>query len=662
MAKGSDRLFHALRESAEASGANVVVKRVGCVGMCHRTPMIEVAEAGKPGTFYADLTAAQARALVQRHFKSRGVLQRASRIWTRALDNLLTEDATPQEQVQRFSMSKRDPAVRAFLDKQVHIATEHFGKIDPLDLDEYLAHDGFNALAKCLGVSTGLQPVKVGQASSLSNARDVSCADKMSALRGRQDACPTTSADEIISTIEKSGLRGRGGAGFPSGQKWRVVSQQPVETKYVICNGDEGDPGAFMDRMILESFPFRVIEGLAIAAVAVGAHEGIFYIRHEYPLAVKRVRAAIAELEKRGWLGERLVRVGARLTPSLSPSDGERVAKPGEESAVGYPLKLSVFEGAGAFVCGEETALIASVEGQRGMPRLRPPFPAQEGLWGKPTLINNVETLALVPWIIRNGAEKFAAIGTAKSKGTKVFALAGKIRRGGLIEVPMGTTIREIVEEIGGGAADGRRFKAVQIGGPSGGCVPARLADTPVDYESLREVGAIMGSGGLVVLDDSTCMVDIARYFIQFTQDQSCGKCTFCRIGTKRMLDILERLCTGKATRQHLDELERLAVQVGAGSLCGLGKTAPNPVLTTLRYFRDEYDAHLQGRCPARKCTALIKYEINADCTGCTICAQHCPVDAIPMTPYAKHEIDLAKCTRCDTCRQVCPHNAVEVL
>jgi NADH-quinone oxidoreductase subunit F len=379
-----------------------------------------------------------------------------------------------------------------------------------------------------------------------------------------------------------------------------------------------------------------VIEGLAIAAVAVGAHEGIFYIRHEYPLAVKRVRAAIAELEKRGWIGEKLL--------GLGPS-----------------FKLFVFEGAGAFVCGEETALIASIEGQRGMPKLRPPFPAQEGLWGKPTLINNVETLALVPWIMRNGAEKFAAIGTAKSKGTKVFALAGKIRRGGLIEIPMGTTIREIVEEIGGGVGEGRRFKAVQIGGPSGGCVPARLADTPVDFESLREVGAIMGSGGLVVLDDTSCMVDIARYFLQFTQDQSCGKCTFCRIGTKRMLDILDRLCTGKATRPHLDELERLAHQVGAGSLCGLGKTAPNPVLTTLRYFRDEYEAHLQGRCPAKKCTALIKYTINTDCTGCTICAQHCPVDAIPMTPYAQHVIDDAKCTRCDTCRQVCPHNAVEM-
>ena len=715
MAKGSDRLFHALRENAEACGGSVVVKRVGCVGMCHRTPMIEVAQSGKPGTFYADLTPAQARALVQRHFRPRGILQRASRLWTRAVDSLLLEDASPQQEVQRFSMSKRDPNVRAFLDKQVHIATEHFGQLDPLDLDEYLAHGGFGALAKCLGLSsTGFQPVNVGQASSLSAAPTPATAGKMPALPDRQDACPTSA--DIISTIEQSGLRGRGGAGFPTGQKWRVVNQQPGDTKYVICNGDEGDPGAFMDRMILESFPYRVIEGLALAAVAVGAHEGVFYIRHEYPLAVKRVRAAIAELEKRGWLGERLLGGAFPLTPALSPRERENRVQSGSEAGASgsayasadaeraatgagasdprisqahrelpplpagegrgegerlgttatspppaFPLKLTVFEGAGAFVCGEETALIASVEGHRGMPRLRPPFPAQAGLWGQPTLINNVETLAMVPWIVRHGAEKFAAIGTAKSKGTKVFALAGKIQRGGLIEIPMGTTVREIVEVIGGGVPEGRRFKAVQIGGPSGGCVPARLADTSVDFESLREIGAIMGSGGLVVLDDTACMVDIARYFLQFTQDQSCGKCTFCRIGTKRMLDILERLCIGKASRQHLDELERLAVQVGAGSLCGLGKTAPNPVLTTLRYFRDEYEAHLAGRCPAGKCTALIHYRVTADCTGCTLCSQACPVDAIPMTPYARHEIDDAKCTRCDTCRVVCPHSAIEV-
>jgi NADH-quinone oxidoreductase subunit F len=605
MAKGSDQLFHALRRGAGQCGVQVSVKRVGCVGMCHRTPMIEVAVPGRASAYYSDLTPAQAGALLRRHFPAKGVLRRAGQLWTRMLDSLLLDEAAPQQQVARFSMSKRDPAVRAFLEDQVHIATEHFGKLDPLDLDEYLAHDGFAALRRLVET-----PPDKGD--------------------------PGLVREQLIATIEKSGLRGRGGAGFPSGQKWRAVRQRPDAVKYVICNGDEGDPGAFMDRMILESFPYRVIEGLALAALAVGAHEGVFYVRHEYPLAVRRVRAAIAELEKRGWLGATLM-------------------------GASFPLRLRVVEGAGAFVCGEETALIASVEGRRGMPRLRPPFPAESGLWGKPTLINNVETLALVPWIVRNGAEKFAALGTAKSKGTKVFALAGKIRRGGLIEVPMGTTIRDIVEKIGGGAADNRRVKAVQIGGPSGGCVPASLLDTPVDYESLREVGAIMGSGGLVVLDDSACMVDIARYFLQFTQDQSCGKCTFCRVGTKRMLDILDKFCAGKARPAHLEELERLARQVGAGSLCGLGKTAPNPVLSTLRYFRAEYEAHLQGRCPAGKCAALVKYSVTDACTGCTLCAQICPVRAIPMTPYARHVIDLQTCTRCDTCRKICPQNAIEV-
>jgi NADH-quinone oxidoreductase subunit F len=595
MAKGSDRLYRALHDSIQQTGANVVVKRVGCVGMCHRTPMIEVAAPGKQGAFYAGLKPSLARALVQRHFKPKSVVRRASRWWTWALDSLLLEEN--DENVTRFSMSQRDPEVKAFLGKQVHIATEHFGRLDPLDLNEYLIHGGFTALGRCL---SDLDP------------------------------------DQIIETIDKSGLRGRGGAGFPSGPKWRMVRKQESAVKYVICNGDEGDPGAFMDRMILESFPFRVIEGLAIAAVAVGAHEGFLYIRHEYPLAVRRVQAALDACQQRGWLGDKLL--GAN-----------------------YPLRLSIKEGAGAFVCGEETALISSIEGRRGMPRLRPPFPAESGLWERPTLINNVETLAMVPWIMRQGAEAFAKHGTLQSKGTKVFALAGKIRRGGLIEVPMGTTVREIVEDIGGGVAEGRRFKAVQIGGPSGGCVPARLADTPVDFESLREIGAIMGSGGLVVLDDTDCMVDIARYFLQFTQDQSCGKCTFCRIGTKRMLDILDRLCSGKGQRQHLDELERLAHQVSRGSLCGLGKTAPNPVLTTLRYFRDEYEAHLRGRCPSAKCVALIKYKVVGNCTGCTLCAQNCPVDAIPMTPYERHEINQDLCTKCDSCRQVCPTNAIEL-
>jgi NADH-quinone oxidoreductase subunit F len=619
IAKGSDRLFHALQQTVKETGAEIPIKRVGCVGMCHRTPMIEIVRPGKVNRVYAGLSETDARSLVLKHFRPQGAIQRFGQLWTRALDVLLFDEST--ERVTQAELDVHGPEASAFLDRQVHIATEHFGEIDPLDLDEYIAHGGFTALARCLGI-----PIPGSACGSAASSRTTG-------LAGDGPALPK----QLIDLIEKSGLRGRGGAGFGTGTKWRLARQQPGEVKYVICNGDEGDPGAFMDRMLLESFPYRIIEGLAIAAVAIGAHEGIFYIRHEYPLAVKRVRAALKLCAQRGWLGERLL---------------------GSE----YRLHLTIKEGAGAFVCGEETALIASVEGKRGMPRLRPPFPAQEGLWGKPTAINNVETLAVVPWILRHGPEAFAAYGSKASKGTKVFALAGNIQRGGLIEIPMGTTIREIVDEIGGGVPPGRRFKAVQIGGPSGGCVPARLADTPVDYESLRDVGAIMGSGGLVVLDDTNCMVDIARYFLQFTQDQSCGKCTFCRIGTRRMLDILDRICAGKGQRQDLAQLEHLAHQVGAGSLCGLGKTAPNPVLSTLRYFRDEYEAHLEGRCPAGKCLALIKYHILDTCTGCTICAQRCPVDAIPITPYRKHVIDMELCTRCDSCRQACPEGAVEVI
>jgi NADH:ubiquinone oxidoreductase subunit F (NADH-binding)/NADH:ubiquinone oxidoreductase subunit E/NAD-dependent dihydropyrimidine dehydrogenase PreA subunit len=674
MAKGSDQMFHALAEAVEQSGARATVKRVGCVGMCHRTPMIEVSQPGKPSVFYAGLDPGQARSLVQKHFRTRGFLRRASRLWARALDSLLIDAA--QDTVSASEMDVHEPEVSAFLDRQVHIATEGFGKVDPLNLDEYVSNGGFAALAGCLGahfapevkenpLTPALSPSEGERENRTPRRGDSDGASGSDAVFESQVGKPVVAStrvqrenalplpfpkgegrgegmlssitpDQIISVIERSGLRGRGGAGFPTGAKWKIAKQQPGEIKYVICNGDEGDPGAFMDRMLLESFPYRIIEGLAIAAVAVGAHEGIFYIRHEYPLAVKRVRAAIKLCQQRGWVGEHLL-------------------------GADYEFRLSIKEGAGAFVCGEETALIASIEGQRGMPRLRPPFPVESGLWGKPTVINNVETLAMVPWILRHGPESFAKYGTEKSKGTKVFALAGNVNRGGLIEIPMGTTLREIVDEIGGGVKQGRRFKAVQIGGPSGGCVPARLADTPVDFESLRDVGAIMGSGGLVVLDDSACMVDMARFFLQFTQDQSCGKCTFCRIGTRRMLDILDRVCAGKGRSQDLVELENLAKQVGAGSLCGLGKTAPNPVLTTLRYFRDEYEAHLQGRCPAGKCSALIKYSVLENCTGCTLCAQHCPVEAIPMTPYVRHAIDSEKCTRCDSCREVCPEGAVEV-
>jgi NADH:ubiquinone oxidoreductase subunit F (NADH-binding)/Pyruvate/2-oxoacid:ferredoxin oxidoreductase delta subunit len=376
---------------------------------------------------------------------------------------------------------------------------------------------------------------------------------------------------------------------------------------------------------------------MVIGARAIGASEGFLYIRAEYPLATKRIRDAIKICEKHGYLGENILGSGMRL-------------------------KLKVVEGAGAFVCGEETALIAAVEGQRGMPRFRPPFPAQSGVWGKPTLINNVETFASIPWIVRNGAAQFAAIGTAKSKGAKTFALAGKIVRGGLIEAPMGMTIHEVVHDIGGGIRDGRKFKAALMGGPSGGCVPASLANTPVDFEELRSVGAIMGSGGMVILDDTDCMVDIARYFMSFCQDESCGKCTHCRIGTMRMKEILDRLCAGKGRKGDIEKLQTLAAMTVQGSLCGLGKTAPNPVLSSLKYFRDEFEAHIRGECPARKCAPLIQYHVTEACFGCTRCAQHCPTDAIPMNPYHAHVIDETMCIRCDICRKVCPVEAIEII
>jgi NADH-quinone oxidoreductase subunit F len=487
--------------------------------------------------------------------------------------------------------------VCAFLGKQVRLATEYCGHLDPLDIETYTEHDGFKALHSVL--------TSVG-------------------------------SEATITMLKSAGLRGRGGAGFPVGEKWAVTRGCLDAIKYVICNGDEGDPGAFMDRMILESYPYRVLEGLAIAAYCVGAHEGFLYIRAEYPLAVKRMREAIARMEAKGLLGANVM-------------------------GSGWSLKLSIKEGAGAFVCGEETALIASIEGRRGMPRLRPPYPAEHGLWGHPTSVNNVETLAVVPWIVRHGAAAHAALGTAHSRGTKVFALTGKVRRGGLIEVPMGTTIREIVEEIGGGVEEGCRFKAVQIGGPSGGCVPAALGDLSVDYETLSHAGAIMGSGGLVVLDDHDCMVDMARYFLRFTQEQSCGQCTFCRIGTRRMLSILDRFCDGTAGPTDLEKLKELAKEVSRGSLCALGQTAPNPVLSTLRHFEDEYRAHLEGRCPAGVCKALIQYTVTDRCIGCTRCAQVCPVEAIAARPFEKQEIDEAKCTRCDLCRKACPSHAIKV-
>ncbi len=594
VARGSRRVQQALREALAETGARVAVKRVGCVGMCHQTPLVEVVVPDGPSHLYARVAAADARAIVLRHFRPRGIRRITSAV-SGALERALTDEAW--EPVRRYSIEVRDPPVAAFLGRQRHLASEHCGVIDPTDLAEYRSREGFVALRRALG---------------------------------------ELSPQELIEQIGRSGLRGRGGAGYPSGQKWARVREAAEEPKYVVCNADEGDPGAFMDRMLLESYPYRIIEGMTIAAYAVGAREGHFYIRAEYPLAVERVGEALSRCAEAGLLGQ-----------GILGSD--------------FGLSLRIMEGAGAFVCGEETALLASIEGRRGMPRLRPPYPAESGLWGKPTLVSNVETYALVPWIVRHGPAAFAAMGTATSRGTKVFALAGKVLRGGLIEVPMGVTLRQVVEEIGGGVAGGKRFKAVQVGGPSGGCVPARLSDTPVDYEALTAVGAIMGSGGLVVLDESDCMVDIARYFLEFTQDQSCGKCTPCRVGTRRMLDILERLCAGEGRKGDLEELEHLALTVKKASLCGLGKTAPNPVLSTLKYFRKEYEAHLAGRCPAGRCKALIRYSITDECIGCTLCAQHCPADAIAMDPYNQHEIDPEKCIRCGTCKDICPVDAVTV-
>jgi len=595
VASGSGRVYEALQKAVKETAARAVVKSVGCPGMSYLAPIVEVVLAGGTSFRYAMVQPADARAIVLRHFKPKQIGREIRNGISTMLDKLLTD--MTREPVTRYSVDVRDRPVAHFLRRQKHIATEHCGSIDPVDIDEYVSHDGFKALQKCI--------------------RDLS-------------------SEEIISEIERSGLRGRGGAGYPVALKLSAVRNQKSGKKFIVCNGDEGDPGAFMDRMLMESYPYRIIEGMIIAACAVGANEGYFYIRAEYPLAIERMTQALNNCRQRGFIGDEIIESG-------------------------FSLDLKIMPGAGAFVCGEETALIASIEGRRGMPRLRPPYPAQSGLWGKPTLINNVETYASVPWIIRNGAEAFAELGTENSKGTKVFALAGKVDRVGLIEVPMGISVRQIIEDIGGGIAGGLQFKAVQVGGPSGGCVPAELAHLPVDYETLKEIGTMMGSGGLVALDETDCMVDIARYFLEFTQNQSCGKCTFCRIGTRRMLDILERLCNGQGVKADIEELEHLAGMIKKTSLCGLGTTAPNPVLSTIRYFRDEYEAHVEGRCPAGKCKALVVYSVTDDCIGCTLCAQHCPVDAIEMKPYEKHEIDAEKCIRCGTCKNVCPADAVEV-
>jgi NADH-quinone oxidoreductase subunit F len=445
--------------------------------------------------------------------------------------------------------------------------------------------------------------------------------------------------DDVIQSVLDSGIRGRGGGGFPTGLKWRFANNNKNEIKYIICNADEGDPGAFMDRSLLEGDPHAVIEGMIIGAYAIGATGGVIYCRAEYPLAIKRLNIALAQAREKGYLGNNIMGIE------------------------GFNLDIYVKEGAGAFVCGEETALIASVEGERGMPRKRPPFPAEAGLWKKPTNINNVETFANIPYIVLNGPEAYNKYGTEKSKGTKVFALTGKINHGGLVEVPMGISIREIIFGLGGGIQNDKKFKAVQLGGPSGGCIPEHLIDTPVDYDSVNATGAIMGSGGMVVMDETTCMVDMARFFLNFTQEESCGKCTFCRLGTKRMLEILTRITEGKGEEGDIEKLEELSEQIKDGSLCGLGQTAPNPVLTTIKYFRDEYEAHIRDKkCPAKNCKALLTYEIIPDmCTGCTVCAVKCPTDTISGERKEVHFINQEGCIQCGECFSRCKFDAIKV-
>ena len=480
--------------------------------------------------------------------------------------------------------------------KQTRIVLRNAGVIDPKKLEDYIARGGYTGIKNALA----------------------------------------TTPENVIQTVLDSGLRGRGGAGFPTGQKWKFAAASQNEKKYVICNADEGDPGAFMDRSVLESDPHSVIEGMLICGYAIGANEGYIYCRAEYPLAIERLKGAIKQAEDAGYLGNNIL--GSK-----------------------FSFNLHIKEGAGAFVCGEETALMASIEGRRGMPRLRPPFPAVSGLWAKPTNINNVETLASVSYILAHGAEGYAALGTEESRGTKVFSLAGKIKNGGLVEVQMGITIREILEEIGGGIQNGMKYKAVQMGGPSGGCIPTEKLDTPVGYKSLMETGAIVGSGGMVFLDETTCMVDTARFFLNFTQNESCGKCTFCRLGTKRMLEILNKICAGEGTEEDLADLEDLALKVKNSSLCGLGQTAPNPILSTLRYFRNEYEAHIKDKkCPAGVCRNLITYQVNPDkCVGCGMCKKACPVGAISGELKQKHHIDTNKCIKCGACFNTCKLKAI---
>lgn len=592
-ASGSAAIYEEIKRACNELGIEVNIKPVGCVGVCNQVPLIDVVQADGTITRYPNVKPSEIKEMLFHHFKPASPLKRLKNALFNHIDTFQT-DSTWDNVIWK-NEHERTGIINGFLSVQKHISTFGYGIISPLNLDDYMAHEGFEGLKKVLGMPR----------------------------------------DEVIKTVLDAGIRGRGGAGFPTGKKWQIVAASQGKDKYAICNGDEGDPGAFMDRMLLESYPFRVIEGLIIAAYSVGANEAIFYIRAEYPLAVVRINKALEICRERNLVGDNIL-------------------------GSGFSLNVRIFQGAGAFVCGEETALIASIEGDRGFPKQRPPYPAVSGLNGRPTLINNVETLSQIGYIVNHGSEEYAKIGTAGSKGTKVFALAGKISHGGLVEVPMGVTLNQIIEDIGGGVEGGEKLKAVQIGGPSGGCIPAELCNVEVDYDGFTKMGAMMGSGGLVVLSESSCMVDVARFFLSFTCDQSCGKCTFCRVGIRRMLDILEKLCNGKAEMADIDRLEKLALTVKRAALCGLGKTAPNPVLTTLKYFRQEYIDHVNGICRTGTCKNMIKYVVTDKCIGCTKCSKACPVDAIPYTPYQVHTIDVDKCVRCGLCTDVCCYDAIK--
>jgi NADH:ubiquinone oxidoreductase subunit F (NADH-binding)/(2Fe-2S) ferredoxin/Pyruvate/2-oxoacid:ferredoxin oxidoreductase delta subunit len=575
---GSNDIFAALKSELATKGLEkeVEVVKTGCFGLCELGPVVIVYP---EGAFYSQVKVEDISELVEEHLLKGRIVKR-----------LIYHDAIEDDKIK--SLNKV-----GFYAKQERIALRNCGVIDPENIDEYLAFDGYKALEKAL---TKMTP------------------------------------QDVIDEMKKSGLRGRGGGGFPTGLKWEFAAKQKNDQKYIICNADEGDPGAFMDRSVLEGDPHVVLEAMAIGGYAIGANQGFIYVRAEYPIAVQRLEVAIAQARDYGLLGKNIFETG-------------------------FDFDVEIRLGAGAFVCGEETALMRSIEGERGMPTPKPPFPAVSGLWGKPTVINNVETYANIPQIIYKGADWFASIGTEKSKGTKVFALGGKITNTGLVEIPMGTTLREVIYEMGGGIPNNKKFKAVQTGGPSGGCITADNLDISIEYDTLVAMGSMMGSGGMIVLDEDNCMVDVARFFLDFTRDESCGKCTPCRVGTKRMLEMLEKITEGKATLEDLDKLEKLALSIKASALCGLGQTAPNPVLSTLKYFRDEYVAHVvDKKCPAGVCKALMQYTILDDpCKKCGICAKACPVGAISGKVKERFVIDQDKCVKCGECMVKCPFKAI---